>query len=54
MLTQAKNQSIVKQNKLYNSLDYSIIMRLNKEDISGIEIIDKDTYNFTLIVKLNN
>ena len=48
-LTQLKNPIISKQN-LFKSIDYSVIMRLDKEDISGIEIIEKDTYNFTLIV----
>jgi len=48
-LTQMKNTNISKQNIL-NSIDYNIIMRLDKEDISGLEIIDKDSYKFTLIV----
>ena len=52
-LMKYKYSSEVREYSINNKMNFLTIMRLEKEDISGIEIIDNDSYKFTLIVIIN-
>ena len=49
-LLKYKYSNDVKEYNINNMMNFFTIMKLVKEDISGIEIINSDRYKFTLIV----